>query len=119
MAYRVLIIGYTGLGNFILKEPMISKIKALDPTSVVDVLIGEKYGVAEIANEIHSVDNVIFLSERGGAIHKLAYFWSLRKHEYDAVLVAFDVMRVFVALGLALLGGKKTVVHYRMIDFIG
>lgn len=115
MTNRILIIGYTGLGNFILKTPMIKKIKTIGPKNVVDVLIGEKYGVAEIANEIDGIDNIISLPERSSLLHQIACFLKLRKNRYDGVLVGFDVMRAFVALGLVLLDAKKTIVHYRIM----
>ncbi len=104
---KILISAYTGLGNFILKTPMISKIKELWPGAEIDLIAGNSYGtefVLEGANLIHETH---ILKVDAPAIEKLSFFLSLRKKEYDAVFLPFDAAPGFLMFGTLLMGGIK------------
>ena len=75
---RVLISAYTGLGNFILKTPMISRLVNLYPDCKIDLLCGVTWGAdkvlenSDFINQVHwlpidstIVDKAKYLNEHG------------------------------------------------------
>ena len=48
---NVLILAYTGLGNFILKTPFISSLKMIYPNIEIDIVCGLPYGVENVLSK--------------------------------------------------------------------
>ncbi len=112
---KFLISAYTGLGNFILKTPMIIKIRELWPEAEIDIFTGNGFGTefvlrgSDLINEIHILRKDSSLSE------KLNFFLTMRKKQYSVVFLPMDAAPMFLILGSVLMGGIK----YTHINFMG
>jgi len=104
---KVLVSAYTGLGNCILKTPMIRKIEELWPKAEIDLIAGNSFGTefvlegSELINEIH------ILRMNTPLMVKLKFFLSLRKEQYNAIFLPFDAAPKFLIFGALLMGGTK------------
>lgn len=108
---RFLISSHTGLGNFILKTPMLMAISNEFPNAKIDIIGG---GVdraelvlqgADFIGDIHQFDT------QWSFLRKIMFYWSLRNRSYDAVLVAFDDESRSLFLGSFICGAKKIYSH--------
>jgi lipopolysaccharide heptosyltransferase II len=91
---KVLISAHTGLGNFILKIPMIEKIVEIYPQATVDIITGLNSGddISEVAGNMKCVRNVYPLSNDDSFTIKYRFFKRLREEEYDVFFLPFDSM---------------------------
>ena len=110
---RFLISAYTGLGNFILKTPMIRTIKEIWPDSLVDIIAGNSFGTEFVLEGSNLINKTYILKMDATFKEKLKFFLLLRRNHYDAVLLPFDACPTFLLLGSLLTGGAK-LIH---IDF--
>lgn len=108
---KVLISAYTGLGNFILKTPMINKIKELYPDCTIDIIAGNSFGTEFVLKNSNLINNTLLLPENCSLLEKISFFRKLRKEKYDAVFLSFDANSKFLFFGSFLAGIKKRVVH--------
>lgn len=108
---RILISAYTGLGNFILKTPMIKKIKCLYPTCKIDIITGNSFGTEFILQGTTLIDKTYILKENASFIEKYQFFSNLKKEKYDAIFLAFDTNRKFLFFGSFLANIKTRIVH--------
>ncbi len=110
---KVLISGCTGLGNFILRIPMINKIKELFPNAKVDVITGTSslLDPSPVAKKMKSVNNVYRLSWTASISEKVRFFHSLKKVKYDAFFLPFDSRPRFLILGSYLAHIPLRVLH--------
>ncbi len=110
---KVLISAYTGLGNFILKTPMIQKIGELWPEAQIDIIAGNNYGTEFVLKGSNLIHETHILNVDAPPVEKLKFFFSLRKLKYDAVLLPLDAAPKFLMFGALLIGGTK----YAHINF--
>lgn len=116
---RVLISAYTGLGNFILKTPIIRKFKDLYPESSIEIITGNSYGAEFVLQDSELISCVHILKIDETLAKKISFFWELRKTRYDAILLPFDAMPKFLLLGSLFQRGKKFVhVNYNLNNTI-
>ena len=111
---RILISAYTGLGNFILKTPLIKKIKELYPDCNIDIVAGNSFGTEFVLQGSDLINHTYILKEDGAFIDKFKFFRSLKKEEYDAVFLAFDSNSRLLFFGSYLAGIKNRVVHVNL-----
>jgi len=102
---RFLISVYTGLGNCILKTPMVRSIRELWPDAAIDIIGGGCFGSEEVLDE-ELIHETHVLDARSSFIKKAVFFYLLKKRHYDAVFIAFDACPLFLVLGALLIGGK-------------
>lgn len=88
---KVLISGYTGLGNFLLVTPIIKKIEELYPGCKIDIITGTSYGVESLVKDLY---RTLLLEEKNSLLKKLIFFLKLRKKKYDAIIGAPVFLRV-------------------------
>jgi ADP-heptose:LPS heptosyltransferase len=104
---KVLVSAYTGLGNFILKTPVISKIKELWPDAEIDLIAGNSFGTEFVLKNTKFINETHILKMDATLMVKLKFFFSLRKKQYDTVFLPFDAVPKFLMLGALLLTGIK------------
>ena len=111
---RFLVNSHTGLGNFILKTPMMIEILKFYPNAKIDV-IGGGPDRAELAVEGADFINNIYLFDQSWNIYKKFFFYlKLRKLSYDAVFVPFDDETRFMFFGSLFCGAKNVYSHVVM-----
>ncbi len=108
---KILISGYTGLGNFILKTPMIQSLRKLYPNAVIDVITDNQYGVESVLKQHDIINNIIHLSSKDSIVSKALFFLKKRKHKYDAIFLPFDAISNFLYFGSYLAGIKYRIGH--------
>lgn len=98
---KILVSAYTGLGNFILRIPVINKIKELFPDAKVDAITGTDSldNVFSIAQSIEAIDEVYQLSQSASISEKFHFFKSLREKKYEAIFLPFDSKPRFLTVG--------------------
>lgn len=104
---RILISAYTGLGNFVLKTPVIKKLKELYPEAEIEIIAGNSYGAEFVlqGSDLISCTHVLKVEE--SFLKKAQFFWEMRKKEYDAILLPFDAMPTFLIMGVLFQKGIK------------
>ena len=108
---KFLISGYTGLGNFILKTPMIARIKELYPEAIVDVIAGNSYGTQYILKENDLIDRIHLLSPDASVKEKISFFRKMKALGYSALFLPFDADPDFLFYGSYLAGIELRVRH--------
>lgn len=108
---KILISAYTGLGNFILKTPMISSIRDQYPSAVIDIITSNGSGVDSVLKKSSLINDVIVLNNNEDYFNKFKFFIRLRKSKYDVVLLPFDSQPLFLVLGSYVSNIKKRVLH--------
>tara|TARA_B110000211_G_scaffold225853_1_gene278658 strand:- start:2244 stop:3296 length:1053 start_codon:yes stop_codon:yes gene_type:complete len=113
---KILISSYTGLGNFILKTPMISSIRDEYPSAIIDIITANGLGIEPILKKNSLINDVIVLNNKASLIQKIIFFMRLRKSKYDLVLLPFDSQPLFLIFGSYISNIKKRVMHLLMHD---
>lgn len=108
---KILISGYTGLGNFILKTPLIKKIKESYPDSEIDIIAGNSYGAEFVLKDDELINETYILKENSSTLEKIKFFLSLRKMNYDVIFLPFDSNRRFLFFCSYFARVKLRVVH--------
>jgi ADP-heptose:LPS heptosyltransferase len=88
---KILLSASTGLGDFILKTPMIYLLGETFPNLSVDILVGNSWGVDQIlANETNIQLQYFNLPKKKnfGALCKM--FFSMRGNNYDYIILPYD-----------------------------
>jgi len=109
---NILISSYTGLGNFILKTPMISYIRKEYPSAVIDIITANGLGIEPILKNNDLIDNIIVFNNKSSLIKKILFFIKLRRSKYDLVLLPFDSQPLFLILGSYISKIKKRAIHF-------
>jgi ADP-heptose:LPS heptosyltransferase len=104
---RILISAHTGLGNFILKTPVIRYVHNNYSQVCVDIIGGGSYGAEYVLSGTGLIDNTYNISGKSSLINKFMFFFRLRKIKYDAIFLPFDAQPIFLVLGSILLRGTK------------
>lgn len=111
---KILISGYTGLGNFILKTPLIREIKNQFPDCQLDIIAGSPYGAEKVLGNSTYVKKILILKEGASFFSKLKFFFDLRAEGYDAIFLPFDSNRKFLFFGSYVGGVKERIVHVHL-----
>lgn len=101
---KVLVYGYTGLGNFILYTPALKAIRNFLPAAQFTLLYGESTGCEEAVTGSALFDCYLHLDRNAGWKKRLKWLWTNRHEKYDLVISEFHNDFFFLAL-LTLLSG--------------
>jgi len=89
---KILISAYTGLGNMVLKTPMIRTLAELYPFAQIDLLAGNSHGTENILNNSKYINQTIILKPEETSQHKaVAAGW-----QYDYFIITFDAAPPFL-----------------------
>lgn len=113
---KILISAYTGLGNFVLKTPMIHRLKELYPSAQIDLIAGNGFGTEYVLKGAALIGQTHILKTDATWREKMRFFWHLRKEHYDLLLLPFDACRSFLNMGSYIAGIKQRIRH---IDVYG
>ena len=102
----------TGLGNFILKTPMIKKIHELYPDAEIDLIGGCPDNAEFIFKECRYINKVHKYSKNFSLLEKVFFFKSLSKENYDVVFIPFDDETKSLWWGVRLINPHQIVTHY-------
>ncbi len=108
---KFLIAGYTGLGNFILKTPLIRAIHNQFPDSSVDILYGTSWGAENVLAGSGLVRKNIWCGLTSTLITKVKALIEIRNERYDVIILPFDSTPTFLRLFLPFLGATHVVSH--------
>ena len=108
---KILISAYTGLGNFVLKTPMIGTLKKLYPDAQIDLIAGNDFGTEYVLKGANWIHKTHTLKTTASWSEKTRFFWALRKEQYDLLLLPFDACRSFLNVGSYIAGVKQRVRH--------
>ena len=108
---KILMSAYTGLGNMILKTPMLRHISGLLPDVSVDLIAGNNFGAEHLFNKDKTIRKTHILWQNASAAAKYGFFRALRREQYDAVLLPFDAQPDFLLLGSYIAGIKRRIRH--------
>jgi len=97
---KVLLSAYTGLGNFILKTPLIEKFEKLYPGCRLYLIAGNAYGTEFV---LHNYPTLI-LSQDCSAFKKMVFFLKMRKEKFDAIFLPMDASPKFLIRGSIIAG---------------
>jgi len=84
---NIIVGAYTGLGNFILKSPLLRAIKYLYPTSTLSVFIGDLFYLQELYENDSFIDAYIMFSENDSDDNKKSIIQNLSA---DILFLPFD-----------------------------
>ncbi len=107
---RYLIFGYSGIGNFVLKTPMLQKLRVLYPEAAVD-LITDRPSEGSFLKEAGLIDRILPLSDRASKAHKIKFFRGLKGQGYKAAFISFDALGGSIRWGTRLAGIPQRFVH--------
>lgn len=108
---KILISGYTGLGNFILKTPIIKKVKEIYPEIKIDIIAGNSFGTEFVLKNSELINETYILKENASIVDKIRFCLRLRSNNYDAILLPFDANRKFLFFGSYIANIKVRIVH--------
>ncbi len=109
---NILLSAYTGLGNFVLKTPLIAALHEAFPHIGLDLIAGNGFGAEQVlGNNSPLLRHVHQLPLRASWQQKLRFFWALRSYNYDYLLLPFDADHRFLRIGAAIAGIKRVLRH--------
>jgi len=108
---KFLITGYTGLGNFILKTPLLANIHRCFPGSSIDLIYGLSWGAECVLQESKVISHYHYLDQKSTLASKLTFLLRLRRHNYDVLLLPIDSTPRFLYLFYWMIGAKKVIKH--------
>jgi ADP-heptose:LPS heptosyltransferase len=96
---KILISAYTGLGNFILKTPMINRFYDLYPDCKIDLACGLPWGADKVLEHSNLINHVYWLPITSTVLDKRKYLKRLAKNGYDLIILPFDSTPTFLLWG--------------------
>lgn len=111
---KFLISAYTGLGNFILKTPLIRAIHEQFPNVEVDLLCGCPWGAEEVLEHSKWINHIYWYPPGKGISQKIYMLKALRSVKYDVVFFPFDSTPKFMRFTAFLLNAKKIISHLNL-----
>jgi len=105
---NILISGYTGMGNMILKTPMIKTISQLFKGAKVDLVAGNSFGPEAVLANSNYVNEVYLLKEGDTSYNKNI----IKNWQHNYCLVSFDAAPKFLMQLLRKSKVKQVVRHY-------
>lgn len=111
---KILLSAYTGLGNFVLKTPMIKALKDLCPQAQIDLIAGNSFGAEYLLQGSPLIHQTHILKLETPFWKKMQFFYQLRKEKYDVLFLPFDAHRNFLLLGASMAGIPQKIRHLEM-----
>lgn len=108
---RWLVCACSGLGDTILKIPMLRELHRLDPSAVVDVIAYRDREVDKLFERSPWVNQVLPLSWNDSWFERVKFFRGLRKHRYQAVFISYETAHPALIFGSYLAGIERRVMH--------
>jgi len=106
---KILVSAYTGLGNLIMKTPMLQILRDTFPKGQIDLITDSEFGTDALLKNANFIDNVISLSKTASSSEKQRVMKDL---EYDLLLIGFDACPPFLHK-MALHSPIKKIVRHR------
>jgi ADP-heptose:LPS heptosyltransferase len=95
---RIIVSAYTGLGNFILKTPLIQALAKEYPGCHIDLLFGYPWGAENVLAGSELINKKYWLTPQSTFLIKLSFFKMLSRNKYDLVILPFESSPIFVLL---------------------
>ena len=111
---KFLLSAYTGLGNFILKTPLIRAIHQQFSGAQVDLLCGAPFGTERVLQGSRWISRTHWCPHDCSFVEKLRMLKALRRERYDVVLLPFDSTPGYLRNGIHLIGAKRIVSHVHL-----
>jgi len=108
---KFLISSYTGLGNFILKTPMIRAILEHFPNAQIDLICGSPWGAEKVLENSRWINQIHWCKPKSSIFKKISLFFDIRAENYDVLLCPFDSTPRFLRIFVCFLGIKKIISH--------
>jgi len=96
---KVLVSAYTGLGNFILKTPMINYLSEFYSGCKIDLLCGPDWGADKVLEYSGLINNVHWLPLDFSIVEKMRRLKKLKNENYDLIILPFDSTPSFLLWG--------------------
>ncbi len=96
---KILISAYTGLGNFILKTPMINRLANLYPACQIDLVCGLPWGADKVLENSNLINQVYWLPLNSKLLDRIKHLKSLANNGYDLIVLPFDSTPTFLLWG--------------------
>jgi len=110
---KILISSYTGLGNFILKTPLINAIDKEYDSSQIDLIFGFPWGAENVLRDSELINKEYWLPPQYSIQKKINMFKFLRQQNYDIVMLPFDSSPNFILLlSVLFLNRSQMISHY-------
>lgn len=105
---KILLSAYTGLGNMVMKTPMIRTIKEIFPFAQLDLIAGNSFKAEHILQDAQYINETILLKPEDTHLHK-----NVTKHwEYDYCIIPFDAAPNYLPKAVRKSSIKKIIRHY-------
>ncbi|MDA9244088.1 glycosyltransferase family 9 protein [Amylibacter sp.] len=112
---KILISAYTGLGNFILKTPMINRLHELYPDCKIDLVCGLSWGAEKVLEHSNLINHVYWLPLNSTIVDKRKHLKSLANNGYDLIFLPFDSTPTFLLWGANFyFSASKIVAHFNI-----
>lgn len=108
---KILLSAYTGLGNFVLKTPMIQTWKNLYPEDELHLIAGNGFGAEHLLHHSELITQTHILQHTSGISKKIKFFLKLRSERFDIMLLPFDAQPNFLRIGSYIAGIPKRIMH--------
>ena len=109
---KILVSAYTGLGNFILKTPMINRIADLYPDCKIDLACGLSWGADKVLEHSNLINNTYRLPLNSSIADKTKHMKSLANNGYDLVILPFDSTPTYLLWGANFYFSKSSIVAH-------
>ncbi len=96
---KILLSAYTGLGNFVLKTPLIQAWKAVYPHHQIDLIAGNGFGAEFVLQGSPLIEKTYILPASASVVQKINFFFRLRHERYNLLLLPFDAQPNFLVYG--------------------
>lgn len=90
---KILVSAYTGLGNLIMKTPMLQAIKQNLPEATIDLISDSEFGTDALLKDSAFIDKVISLPKDSSRSEKQKVFDLL---DHDLLIIGFDACPAFL-----------------------
>ncbi len=108
---RILLSAYTGLGNLVLKTPLISAIKQHFPNAVIDLIAGNAFGTEHLLKNSAQIRKTHLLKQDAPLLEKISFFRQLRQENYEYIFLPFDANKNFLMWGSYIAGIPSRLRH--------
>ena len=116
---KILISAYTGLGNFILKTPMIKRLNDLYPDCEIDLLHGLPWGADKVLEHSNIIHHTYWLPLNSSVLNKTKYLKKLATNGYDLIILPFDSTPTFLLWGANFYFFDSTIIAHFNIYNLG
>lgn len=107
---QILLPTHTGLGNFILKTPLIAALHQAFPNVAIDLVGSGRFGAELVVKQSPLIRKVHQLRLSEATWRQKCWFWvGLRSYSYDYILLPFDIDSRFWRVGARIAGIRHIV----------